>query len=192
MLSSLWRQVRSRKFKALYTSSVATIQQPLLPDTPLSCAFDVFPRFTPPSATACGWGNNYIHPAPHSLKYSHGFTNANQNIANIGITQQLDTFVYFDKRTAARGVLARMHRTRMTTQKQTNPDSRLENAGKCQRNIRSLALIPPFKALDNVPGTCTGHDRRITYKDKERQEKKRKEKESTVCQVSATIIMWLL
>lgn len=76
MLSSLRRRVRRRKFKALYTSSVATIQQPRLPDTPLSLCVRCVSPFHTAECFCCGWGNYYIPrtsgtPQPRVLPVLH-------------------------------------------------------------------------------------------------------------------------
>lgn len=141
MLSSLRRQVRRRKFKARYTSSVATMQQPRLPETPLSCALDVCHRFTPPSTSATV--EETATSSPPRASTIPSVTNFNQMIEETGTTQQIFMFVSASSHPPSAGDL---QGASMTTENQTHPKSRHENAGKVIRNIRSRAFIPPFKA----------------------------------------------
>lgn len=125
---------------------MATIQQPRLPETVVNCAFDLYHRSAPWSASDAGVAT---FTCPEQTGW---FTEFSYNTVDTDMTQRIDVFVFVSKLPVAESRVAVYNeRDHVTNQKLTYPNSRFENAGKRLRNIRSLAFISPFKALTIDP-----------------------------------------
>lgn len=166
------RQVRRRKFKALYTSSVATIQQPRLPDTPLSLCVRCVSPFHTAECFCCGSGNYYIPrtsgtpqpqvlPALHQLqsKYcGHRHHTANRRVCVL--LQAIRRMRYICKdaphsRHKKTSVFASHGDTKTNA-----PKLPTRKRGKYSTQHPLTNIYPAISSSDNGPGICAVHDRR--------------------------------
>lgn len=186
MLSYLRRQVRRRKFKALYTSSVATIQQPRLPDTPLSMCVRCVSPFHTAECFCCGWGNYNIPrtsgtPPLHQLqsKYcEHRHHTANRRVCVL--LQAIRRMRCICKDAPHSRHKKRLFLRRMMTQKTNAPKLPTRKRGKKSTQHPLTSIYPAIWSSDNGPGICTVHDRRKKRK-KENRKRERKYGLSNQC-----------